>query len=206
MTELTFYTNPMSRGRIVRWGLEEFGEPYETVVLDFATSMKSSEYLAINPMGKVPAIKHEGQVVTECAAICAYLADVFPQSGLSPTPQEKAAYFRWLFFFAGPFESAILNRSLGFEVDNEKQATAGYGNFERVMSSVDQLLGGQDYVAGARFTAADIYCGAQIGWGIQFGTIEATPNLERYWGRLSDRPAYIRATEIDDALIAQSQG
>ena len=194
----------MSRGRIIRWALEEFAEPYETVLLDFASSMKSSEYLDINPMGKVPAIKHGNHVVTECAAICAYLADVFPQAQLGPLDEEKAAYFRWLFFFSGPFEAAILNRSLGFEVEDDKEATAGYGNFDRVMSTVDRLLGVQDYVAGARFTAADIYCGAQIGWGIQFGTIEPTPNLAGYWQRLSSRPAYARAAEIDDGLLAES--
>ena len=202
MTQLTFYTNPMSRGRIIRWALEEFDEPYETVLLDFASSMKSAEFLAINPMGKVPAIKHGDHVVTECAAICAYLAEAFPQAQLAPKDTEKADYFRWLFFFAGPVEAAILNKSMGFEVESDKEATAGYGNFERVMGTVDQLLGEQDFVAGARFTAADIYCGSQIGWGLQFGTIEATPNFERYWARLNSRPAYIKAAEIDDGLLA----
>ena len=202
MTELTFYTNPMSRGRIIRWALEEFGEPYETVLLDFASSMKSADYIAINPMGKVPAIKHGDHVVTECAAICAYLAEAFPQAGLAPAISEKADYFRWLFFFAGPVEAAILNKSMGFEVESDKEATAGYGNFASVMSTVDQLLGKQDFVAGSRFTAADIYCGSQIGWGMQFGTIEATPNLERYWARLASRPAHLKALEIDDGLLA----
>ena len=203
MTELTFYTNPMSRGRIIRWALEEFGEPYETVLLDFASSMKAPDYLAINPMGKVPAIKHGDHVITECAAICAYLAEAFPQAELAPTDHEKAAYYRWLFFFSGPLEAAILNRSMGFEVETDKEATAGYGNFDRVIGVIDQLFGEHDYVAGSRFTAADIYCGAQIGWGIQFGTIEATPNLERYWARLSSRPAHVRAVEIDDGLLAE---
>lgn len=205
MSKLTFYTNPMSRGRIIRWALEEFGEPYDTEILDFATSMKAPDYLAINPMGKVPAIKHGEQVVTECAAICAYLADVFPQAKLAPREDEKAAYYRWLFYFSGPLEAAILNRSLGFEVDSEQERTAGYGSFDKVMSAVDELLGGQDYVAGSRFTAADIYCGSQIGWGIEFGTIEATANFEKYWARLSDRPARVRAAEIDDALLIDAQ-
>ena len=112
---LTFYTNPMSRARIVRWMLEEIGEPYETVLLDYGTTMKGADYLAINPMGKVPAIKHGETVVTEAAAICAYLADMFPDRGLAPPPgnQKRGPYYRWMFFAAGPGEAAITGKALG---------------------------------------------------------------------------------------------
>ncbi len=96
--ELVFYTNPMSRGSTVRWMLEEVGAPYRTEVLEFGTTMKSPEFLAINPMGKVPAIRHGDAVVTESAAICAYLADAFPAAELAPPPSARAAYYRWLFF------------------------------------------------------------------------------------------------------------
>ena len=100
--ELVFYTNPMSRGRIARWMLEEVGQPYRTVLLDFATTAKAPEYLALNPMGKVPTIVHGRTVVTECAAVCAYLADAFPEAGLAPEPARRGAYYRWMFFAAGP--------------------------------------------------------------------------------------------------------
>ena len=200
MSDLIFYTNPMSRGRIIRWALEEFGEPYETKILEF-DAMKTKEYLAINPMGKVPAIRHGQHVVTECAAICAYLADTFPQAQLAPTEIERAAYYRWLFYFAGPVEAAVLNRSLGFDVNTEQERTAGYGSFDQVMATIDGWLKGQDFIAGPRFTAADVYCGSQIGWGLQFSTINATPAFEAYWARLTDRAAYQRAARIDDALL-----
>ena len=132
---LTLYTNPMSRGRIARWMLEEVGQPYETIVLDYATTMKGPEYLAINPMGKVPAIKHGDVVVTECAAICAYLADAFPRAGLAPPPNDKlrAPYYRWLFFAAGPLEAAVTNKAMGFSPPADKEGMVGYGTFARVV-------------------------------------------------------------------------
>ena len=200
--EITFYTNPMSRGRIARWALEECGATYATEVLEYDTGMKTPEYLAINPMGKVPAIRHGDAVVTECAAICAYLADVFPDAELAPRPEERAAYYRWMFFFAGPMEAAVTNKTLGVVVEPERERSAGYGNFERVMSTIEQHLGNTTYVAGDRFTAADVYCGSQIGWGMQFGTIESTPVLEAYWARLTAREAYQHAGALDDQLLA----
>ena len=107
--DLVFYTNPMSRGRIARWMLEETGQPYETVVLDYTTTLKAPAYLAVNPMGKVPALLHGDAVVTESAAICAYLADAFPQAGLAPplTSKARAPYFRWLFFAGGSHQQTI---------------------------------------------------------------------------------------------------
>jgi len=198
--DLVFYTNPQSRGRIVRWMLEEVSVPYDTRVLEYGTSMKASEYLAINPMGKVPAITHAGNTVTECAAICAYLADTFPQAGLAPAVADRADYYRWLFFFAGPVEAAVVNRSLGFAVPEDKQIMAGYGNFELVLNTLEDLFSQRDFVAGSRFSAADVYCGSQIGWGLQFGSIESRPAFADYWARVSDRPAYRRANELDDEL------
>src|ERR1044072_7174138 len=108
MSELVFYTNPMSRGRIIRWLLEEVGQPYRTELIDYGTTGKSPEYLAINPMGKVPTIVHGDTVITECGAICAYLADAFPEAGLAPQPGSKlrGPYYRWLFFGAGPIGAA----------------------------------------------------------------------------------------------------
>src|SRR5690242_988151 len=166
---LTFYTNPMSRGRIIRWMLEEVGQPYETVILDYAASMKAPEYLAINPMGKVPAIKHGDTVVTEAAAICAYLADAFPQAKLAPPSgsKERGPYYRWLFYGAGPVEAMASNHALGVVIPAEKTAMVGYGSREAVIDVLDKALTGRDYLAGNSFTAADLYVGAQIGWGLQ---------------------------------------
>ncbi|MGQ0531666.1 MAG: glutathione S-transferase family protein [Caulobacteraceae bacterium] len=204
---LTFYTNPMSRGRIIRWMLEEVGQPYETVVLDFASSMKSPDYLAINPMGKVPAIRHGNAIVTEAAAICAYLADAFPDARLAPPPgsKERGPYYRWLFYGAGPIEAMASNHALGVAVPDDKRGMVGYGSREQVIDVLDKTVSRHDYLAGNRFSAADLYVGAQIGWGMQFGTIEKRPALERYFARVTDRPPFLRAREIDDALIAEAK-
>ena len=202
---LTFYTNPMSRGRITRWLLEEVGEPYETVVLDYQSSMKRADYLAINPMGKVPAIVHDARVVTEGAAICAYLADAFPQANLGPTADERADYYRWLFFAAGAVEAAVTNRSLGVEVAPDKRAMVGYADYDTTVDTLEQAVSAHPYIAGDRFTAADVYVGSQVGWGLMFGSLPKRDAFDAYWTRISERPAAIRAREIDDALIAEAQ-
>lgn len=201
--DLIFYTNPMSRGRIARWMLEETGAPYETVLLDFATTMKAPDYLAINPMGKVPAIVHKGLVVTECAAICAYLADVFPQAQLAPAINDpaRADYLRWLFFAAGPLEQAATNKAAGFIPPKEREGMFGYGNYALTLDALDKKMQSSDYIAGGKFSAADVYMGSALMWGTQFGTIEKRPSFLAYIGRLKDRPAHLRAEEIDNALI-----
>ena len=200
--ELVLYTNPMSRGRIARWMLEEIGQPYRVDVLDYATTMKAPAYLAINPMGKVPALRHGDALVTETSAICAYLADAFPQSGLAPPPGHKlrAPYYRWLFFSAGPVEAAVSNKVLGVVVPKERERMMGYGNFDLVMNTLDKAVSHGGYLVGDSFTAADLYVGSQIGFGLMFGTFEKRPAFERYWQRLSSRPAYVRAKFLDDAL------
>ena len=203
---LTFYTNPMSRGRIVRWMLEEVGAPYDTEILEYGTTMKGPAYLAINPMGKVPAIRHGDVVVTECAAICAYLADAFPDAGLAPPPAERGAYYRWMFFAAGPLESVVLNRSLGLEVPKEREMTTGFGNYGLVLDALERAVAGSGYLAGDAFSAADVYVGSQIGWGLEFGTIEPRPAFETYFAKLESRPARLRAAELDDAAGAGSSG
>ena len=208
MTEtLTFYTNPMSRGRIVRWMLEEAGEPYETVLLDYGTTMKAPEYLAVNPMGKVPAIRHGETVVTEAAAICAYLADMFPAKHLAPPPGDarRGTYYRWMFFAAGPLEAAVTGKSLGLLAPPDKAGMAGYGTFEDVVDTLVQALQGREYLCGDQFTAADVYVGSQIGWGMMFGTIDKSPAFADYVGRLQSRPAAVRAREIDDALMPKQK-
>ncbi len=202
--QLTFYTHPMSRGRIVRWMLEELGQPYETVLLDYDTTMKGADYLAVNPMGKVPAIKHGDVVITEAPAICAYLADAFPQAGLAPPLGDKARgpYFRWMFFASGPMESTITNKSMGFVVPDERRAMAGWGTYDGLMTTLERAVNDSEFLAGEKFSAADVYFGASLGWGIQFAAIEARPALADYVARVSARPAAVRAREIDDALLA----
>jgi glutathione S-transferase len=205
--ELIFYTHPQSRGRIVRWMLEEIGQPYRTELLEYATTMKGPAYLAINPMGKVPAIRHGDMVVTEAAAICAYLADAFPAAHLAPPPGDRlrGPYYRWLFYGAGPLEAAWTNKAMGFVVPPERERMAGYGRFETVVDVLEQAVSRSEYVVGDSFTAADVYIGSGIGFGMQFGMIEKRPAFEQYCQRLSARPAALRAKEIDDALAAQQQ-
>ena len=204
MSDLIFYTNPQSRGRIVRWMLEEIGQPYETELIPY-DEMKSERYLAIHPLGKVPAIKHRGHVLTECAAICAYLADVFPEAGLGPRDEEKADYYRWLFFAAGPLEAAVSNQAMGWQVPPERERMFGYGNFDRAIAAMDELLSRHDYVCGDRFTAADVYVGSQIMFPLQFKMLPEKDSFLRYRDRLSARPAYQRANEIDERIIAETQ-
>lgn len=205
---LTFYTNPMSRGGIVRWALHEVGADYETRIVAWGKEMKGEGYRAINPMGKVPAIKHDGVVVTECAAICHYLAEVFPDAGLGPRPEELGAYFRWLFFAAGPIEQAVTNQAAGFdtaELDARTKGMMGYGDFDLTMSVIEGHLKNNDFAAGNRFTMADVYLGSQMAWGIQFGTVPDTPVLRGYAERATDREAARAARAIDTALIAEAQ-
>ena len=205
--ELVFYTNPQSRGRIVRWMLEEVGQPYRTEILDYATGLKSPAYLAINPMGKVPALAHGRQVVTECAAICAYLADAFPEAGLAPAPRDpqRAPYYRWLFFAAGPVEAAASNKAAGFEVPPERARMMGYGSYATTMDTLEKAVSHGSYLAGDRFSAADLYVGSHLNFGMQFGMIDKRPAFERYVAALITRPAHVRANEIDNKLAAQAQ-
>ena len=207
MADVTFYTNPMSRGQIARWMLEEAGADYEAVILGYADSMKAPDYLAINPMGKVPAIVHRGNVVTEGAAICAYLADVFPEAGLGPRDDdERAAYYRWLFFAAGPIEAAVGDKALGVAPDEKQQGMIGYGSLDHVVDTLDREIAGKAFVCGDRFTAADVYFGSQISWGTSFGSLPKRDNFMAYVERLTARDAYRRAKKIDEDLIAEMQG
>lgn len=201
--ELVLYTNPMSRGRIARWMLEEVGQPYRAEMLGYGEPMKSPAYRAINPMGKVPAIVHGRTVVTECAAICAYLADAFPEAGLAPALPDRGAYYRWLFFAAGPLEAAVSNKALGLVVPPEREMMIGYGSYATVLDTLEQELAGRDFIASGRFTAADVYVGSHLQWGLQFGAIEKRPVFAAYAARLAERPAAQRANALDDAAAAQ---
>ena len=202
--ELVFYTNPMSRGRIVRWMLEEVGSPYRTVVIELGKKIEDVEFLALNPMGKVPVVTHGSQVVTECAAICAYLADAFPDAGLAPPQGVRGPYYRWLFFGAGCIEAATIDAMLGVQVPPEREGTVGYRNLSAVIDTLEWAVQQNDYIAGPSFTAADVYIGAQLSWGMQMQTIEERPALRRYVDRVHDREALRRAENIDNELARQS--
>ena len=202
--DLIFYTNPQSRGRIVRWMLEEVGASYRAEVVEYGAPMKSPDYLAVNPMGKVPAIRHRGAVVTEAAAICAYLADAFPDAGLAPPAGERGPYYRWLFFAAGPVEAATTNRHLGFEPPADKSAMLGYGTCEAAVDTLEQAVSAGTYLCGERFSAADVYVGSQVGWGMIMGTLEKRSAFSDYWARVSDREAYRRADALDGALTSSN--
>lgn len=205
MAALKFYTNPMSRGQIVRWALHEVGADYEQVLLDYETTMKGDAYLAINPMGKVPAIEHEGRVVTECAAICAYLAAAFPAADLGPRDEELADYFRWMFFAAGPVENAVTLNSMQWQPTEEQERMVGFGSYERVVDVLEGALQDRDFICGDRFTMADVYVGSHVDWGIGFGTIPKRDAFEAYAGRIRERPAYQASKAIDNDLIQQAQ-
>jgi len=202
MTDLTLYTHPQSRGRIAHWMMEELGEPYETVWLDYGTSMKAPDYLAVNPMGKVPALRHGAVVVTESAAICAYVADAFPHHRLLPqTAAERAAYFRWLFFAAGPLEQAVVARTLGWSVPDGRGAMVGFGSYADTLDALESGLREGPFVCGDRFTAADVYVGSSVAWGLLFGTLEKRPVFEAYAARLVARPAYVRSVHLNELRL-----
>lgn len=202
MADLTLYTNPMSRGRIAHWMMEELGEDYDLVWLDYVTTMKQPAYLAINPMGKVPALRHGTRVVTEYAAICAYLADAFPGAGL--VPQDRSAYYRWLFFGSGPLEAVIINTSIGVDLPDKMRGRVGYRDMKTTLDVLEAAVTANPYLAGPTFSAADVATGSQIGWGLQFGSSEKRPAFEDYWARVSQRPALARVGKANDAAMGKA--
>jgi glutathione S-transferase len=202
---IEFYHNPMSRGRIAHWMLEEIGAPYKVNVLRLEKSEhKSKEYLAINPMGKIPTIVHRGRVVTEAAAICAYLADAFFDRGLAPALDDPArgTYLRWLFFTAGCVEPAVIDHTFK-RPKVERQGTIGYGTYEDTMAALERAVTPGPYILGDKFSAADVYVASQIGWGLMTKGIEARPAFQAYMAPIAERPAFRRANEQDERLLAQ---
>lgn len=200
MTDIQFYTQPQSRGRTVRWLLEELGQPYDTHVLDYATTMKTAEFLKINPMGKVPALVHKGRIVTETAAICTYLADAFPEAGLLPVPEARADYYRWIFFVNSPIEASFMDKVRGIEMASEQAMMLGYRPFGETLKILTDFLDGRSYIAGDRFSAADCFVGSFVAFIMKMG-FAANPVMETYWQGLASRPAFVKASAIDDALL-----
>lgn len=200
---LTFYTNPLSRGRLARWALEEAGEPYEEVILGFGPPMRTPEYLAINPMAKVPALVHDGSVITEVGAIVAHLADAFPASGMMPA--DRGAFFRWMFFGAGPLEYALVNASMGFEVPRDQEGRMGYGSLDRTLGALKAQLAKGPWLCGESWSGADLYVGSQVGFAMERSGLARDEALADWAARARDRPAAARAAEKDGALIAAMQ-
>lgn len=203
---LRFFFHPQSRARIVRWMLEECGAPYEAIQLEFGTTMKAADYLALNPMGKVPALQHGDTVITETAAILAYLADLFPAQNLAPAvgSPERGSYYRWLFFVAGPVEAASSAKEEGWLAQQTAQQAlmAGYGRFDDVVRTLERAVSGKRYVCGEHFTAADLYLASHIGWGMMSGTLPRLPAFEAYAQPLLQRAASVRGDALDGAMLA----
>lgn len=205
MDDLTLYTHPYSRGRIVRWMLEELGVDYQVELKEYGGSIKAPDYLAINPMGKVPAITHGSVVVTEVAAICAYLADQFPEKGLAPAQQspERGAYYRWMFFVAGPVEMASTAKTYHWKIDSQNVSAVGCGLPEDTENTLELALQNGPYICGKQFTAVDVLAASYIGWQLMQKTLDDRPVFREYFERLSARPAAKRANELDDALMVE---
>jgi glutathione S-transferase len=207
MSELTLYHNPMSRGRIAHWMLEEIGVPYTVKLLDFEKQEhKSAAYLAINPMGKVPTIVHGKTVVTEAAAVCAYLADAFPAAKLAPAIDDPArgTYYRWLFFGAACVEPAVSDRAFGRPP--VRASALGYGSYEDTIHALEQAVSQGDYILGDRFSAADVYVSSQLGWGMMTKGIDPRPAFQAYVERTNQRPAVKRMTEQNEKFAQQLKG
>jgi glutathione S-transferase len=204
--KITFYHNPQSRGRIVHWMLEEANAPYEVKVVDFQQQEhKAPEYLAINPMGKIPAIVHRGTVVTESAAICAYLADAFPAAGLAPGVDDpkRGSYLRWLFFGAGCVEPAVIDRMFS-RPPPSRPAAMGYGNYDDTINTLEKALTPGPFILGDHFSAADVYLASAIGWAVSMKAVEPRPVFGSYLGRIGQRPAYQRAMAQSGALAPKN--
>jgi glutathione S-transferase len=202
MSELTLYHAAPSRSSVALWMLEEVGEPYSLRVLDLkAGEHKQPDYLAVNPMGKVPALRFGDTVVTEVSAICAWLADAYPGARLAPPIGDplRAAYLKWMFYGPSCVEPAIFVKAFP-PAGPVPQGVAGWGNFDLVMDVLSNAVGGDAYILGDRFTAADVVIGSNLRWGMQFGLVPAREEFKRYVGRISERPAALRARERDEAI------
>ncbi len=205
MAALTLYHMTPSRSSIALWMLEEVGEPFEIHQLRRGETRESA-YLAVNPMGKVPALRHGNALVTEVAAICCYLADAFPAAGLNVPLGDplRGDYLKWLFFAPGVFEPAVADRAFK-RVEPPPRSAIGYGDFDTVMDVVARAVSAAPYLVGGRFTAADLLIGANLRWAMAFGLIPKREEFARYVAQLDARPAYQRAAARDAEIAAQSR-
>ncbi|HJR13272.1 MAG TPA: glutathione S-transferase family protein [Rhodanobacteraceae bacterium] len=201
---LVFFHNPHSRAAMTHALLEELGVDYQQRVLDFRHNEQlAAEYRALNPMGKVPAIRHNGTMVTETVAIFIYLADTFPQAKLAPAldDPQRGTYLRWLVFYAACFEPALSDRAMKREPSPRTQSP--YADYETTVAAITQALQPGPWLLGERFSAADVLWGNALRWVTGFGMIEATPVIADYIARVMARPAEQRALKADEALAAE---
>jgi len=204
LANLTLYHAAPSRSSIARWMLEELGESYDLHVLSLAKGeQRAPDYLAVNPMGKVPALKHGNTVITEAAAICTYLADEFPQARLNVPVGDprRGTYLRWLFFAPSCIEPAITDRAFPRK-EEPRRGMLGYGDFDTVMAVVAAAVEPGPYLMGEQFTAADVVLGSTLRWGMMFGVLPKRPEFVAYVGRLEQRPALKRAIALDQELAS----
>jgi glutathione S-transferase len=203
MAQLTLYHAVPSRSMITRWMLEEVGEPYDVHLMDLAKGEhRTADYLAINPMGKVPALRHGDVVITENAAICTYLADAFPKASLSVPigDPRRGIYLKWLFFGPGCMEPAMTDRAFPRK-EEPRRASLGYGDIDTTMNVVAQGVSAGKYLMGEQFTAADVVIGSTLRWGLMFKLLPERPEFKAYVGRLNERAALKRADALDQKLM-----
>lgn len=203
---LRLFFHPHSRAAMVRWMLEECGASYDITRLEFHTSMKAPDYLAINPMGKVPALTHGDTVITEAAAIIAYLADLFPAKQLAPAPNSalRGSYYRWMFFLAGPADAVLTAQYMGHldQQTPEHASMAGYGRFGDVIETLRLAVAGKRYLCGDQFTAADLFMASYLRWAHMMKIMPELPEFSAYSQPLLDRPASLRAMDLNAADLA----
>jgi len=202
MAKLTLYHAAPSRSSIVRWMLEELGEPYDLHVLNLAKGEQHQpDHLAVNPMGKVPALKHGDAIITEAAAICTYLADEFPHARLNVPVGDprRGPYLKWLFFAPGCIEPAMTDRAFPRQ-EQPRRGMLGYGDFDTVMAVAAEAVEPGPYLMGEQFTAADVVVGSTLRWGMMFGLLPKRPKFVAYVGRLQQRRALQRAIALDQSL------
>ena len=202
MKKITFYTNPRSRGAIVRWMLEECGAEYDVVPVHFGKEMKSEKYLSVNPMGKSPALEVDGKVITETAAILIFLADMYPEKNLIPPVNslERGEFYRWMFFLV-QLEYAFIDKFFDVPSSEERRRSVGYGDYDTALNTLTEFLKGKKYVIGNNFTVLDLYFTATLRWAIFVGGM--LPNegiLVDYMNQHLTREASVKAKELDQKL------
>jgi glutathione S-transferase len=202
---VTFFHSPQSRSAGALVLLEELGADYELQVLNLKKGeQRQRAYLAVNPMGKVPAIVHDGALVTEQGAVYAYLADLYPEAGITPAIGDplRGPYLRWLFYYGSSFEPALIDRSMKREP--APPSSSPYGDYETMLKTLTDQLAGGPFLLGERFTAADVLWGTALRWTTMFKLVPDTPVVAGYIARVTSRPAAARAAKIDADLLAQS--